>query len=105
EMGKDNFDLFLGTHIGKQVIARQVANENSVWWDNIKTKNVKETRKGIVSKSFHEAVTALQKQLGTTISDWNWGKVHTVEHEHPLGKVAALRKLFNVGPFASPGSN
>ncbi len=105
EMGKDNFDLFLGTHIGKQVIARQVANENSVWWDNIKTKNVKETRSDIVSKSFHDAVAALQKQLGNTITDWNWGKVHTVEHEHPLGKIAALRKLFNVGPFNSPGSN
>ncbi|MDQ6471547.1 penicillin acylase family protein [Flavobacterium sp. LHD-80] len=105
ELGKDNFDLFLGTHVGKQVIARQVANENSVWWDNIKTKNVKETRKDIVSKSFYEAVVALQKQLGNTITDWNWGKVHTVEHEHPLGKIAALRGLFNVGPFDSPGSN
>ncbi|MBS7256396.1 penicillin acylase family protein [Flavobacterium branchiicola] len=105
EMGKDNFDLFLGTHIGKQIIARQVTNENSVWWDNINTKNVKETRSVIVSKSFHDAIASLQKQLGNKIGDWNWGKVHTVEHEHPLGKVAALRGLFNVGPFASPGSN
>ncbi|RED24497.1 penicillin amidase [Flavobacterium cutihirudinis] len=105
ELGKDNFDLFLGTHIGKQVIARQVANENSVWWDDIKTKNIKETRTIIVSKSFHEAVASLQKQLGDKITDWNWGKVHTVEHEHPLGKIAALRKLFNVGPYESPGSN
>ncbi|MEN2402362.1 penicillin acylase family protein [Flavobacterium sp. MC2016-06] len=105
EMGEDNFNLFLGTHIGKQVIARQIANESSVWWDNIKTKNVKETRSEIVSKSFHDAITSLQKQLGNQISDWKWGKVHTVEHEHPLGKVAALRGLFNVGPFASPGSN
>ncbi|TDO94267.1 penicillin acylase family protein [Flavobacterium sp. 245] len=105
EIGKDNFDLFIGTHIGKQVIARQVANENSVWWDNIKTKNVKETRTDIVSKSFHEAIAALQKQLGNIITDWKWGKVHTVEHEHPLGKIAALRGLFNVGPFDSPGSN
>ncbi|SEP17734.1 penicillin amidase [Flavobacterium sp. CF108] len=105
EMGEDNFNMFLGISVGKQVIANQVKNENSVWWDNIKTKNVKETRKDIVSKSFHEAISDLQKQLGTTIADWKWGEVHTVEHEHPLGKVAALRGLFNVGPFASPGSN
>ncbi|WP_343695743.1 penicillin acylase family protein [Flavobacterium sp.] len=105
EMGEDNFNMFLGISLGKQVIANQVKNENSVWWDNIKTKNVKETRKEIVSKSFHEAITDLQKQLGNTIADWKWGEVHTVEHEHPLGKVAALRGLFNVGPFASPGSN
>lgn len=105
EMGEDNFNMFLGISLGKQVIANQVKNENSVWWDNIKTKNIKENRKDIVSKSFHEAISALQKQLGNTITDWKWGEVHTVEHEHPLGKVAALRGLFNVGPFASPGSN
>lgn len=105
EMGEDNFNLFLGISAGKQIIANQVKNENSVWWDNIKTKNVKETRKDIISKSFHEAIADLQKQLGNTIADWKWEKVHTVEHEHPLGKIAALRGLFNVGPFASPGSN
>jgi len=105
EMGKENFNLFLGISIGKQVIANQIKNENSVWWDNIKTKNVKETRTQIVSKSFHDAVATLQNQLGENVSDWKWGKVHTVEHEHPLGKVKALRGLFNVGPFDSPGSN
>ncbi|MEO7977830.1 penicillin acylase family protein [Flavobacterium sp.] len=105
EMGSDNFNLFLGTSLGKQIIAKQIENKNSLWWDNIKTKNVKETRDEIVSKSFHEAVSSLQKQLGNSVSDWNWGKIHTVEHEHPMGKVAALRKLFNVGAFASPGSN
>ena len=105
EMGKDNFNLFLGISLGKQVIANQIKNENSVWWDNIKTKNVKETRTDVVSKSFHDAVAALQNQLGENVSEWNWGKVHTVEHEHPLGKVKALRGLFNVGPFNSPGSN
>jgi penicillin G amidase len=105
EMGEDNFNLFLGTSLGKQIIARQIENENSVWWDNVKTKNVKETRSNIVNRSFHETVKELQEQLGDQIADWNWGKVHTVEHEHPLGKIAVLRKLFDVGPFAAPGSN
>jgi penicillin amidase len=30
--------------------------------------------------------------------------VHTVEHEHPIGKIQALRSFFNVGPFAIAGS-
>ena len=105
EMGKENFSLFLTTSIGKQVIARQIINENSIWWDNVKTKNVKENRSVIVSKSFSQAIAALREQLGNSVSEWNWGKVHTVEHEHPMGKVPVLRKLFNVGSFASPGSN
>jgi penicillin amidase len=105
EMGEDNFATFLGISTGKQVISKLVKNENSVWWDNIKTKQIKETRKDIVSKSFHDVVKSLSGQLGENVKDWKWGKVHTVEHEHPIGKVAVLRRLFNVGPFASPGMN
>ena len=105
ELGEDNFKLFLSTHIMKQVIASQIKNENSPWWDDIATKNSKETRKMIISKSFKESVSALEKQLGATVNFWTWDKVHTLEHQHPLGKVAALRSYFNVGPFKINGSN
>lgn len=105
ELGEDNFKIFLSTHIMKQVIASQIKNENSPWWDNIATKNSKETRKMIISKSFKESVSALEKQLGATVNSWTWDKVHTLEHQHPLGKVAALRSYFNVGPFKINGSN
>jgi penicillin amidase len=104
ELGAENFKMFLGTHIMKQIIARQITNVKSLWWDNVNTEKEKETRSQIVSKSFKESITALEKQLGNTVSDWTWNKVHTVEHEHPLGKVAALRSIFNVGPFEVSGS-
>ena len=104
ELGAEKFKMFLGTHIMKQIIARQITNEKSLWWDNVNTKIEKETRSQIVSKSFKESIIALEKQLGNTVSDWTWNKVHTVEHQHPLGKVAALRSIFNVGPFEVSGS-
>ena len=88
----------------KQLIANQIKNEKSPWWDNIATKNVKETRSQILSKSFSESIVALEKQLGNKVTNWTWNKVHTLEHEHPLGKVAALRSIFNVGPFEVSGS-
>lgn len=105
ELGEESFKQFLGTHIMKQIIAKQVANDNSLWWDNIATKNRKENRKDILSKSFKEAVVSLEKQLGNSVSGWTWNKVHIVEYNHPLGKIAALRKIFNVGPFEVSGSN
>lgn len=105
EMGKDDFNLFLGTHIMKQTIAGQSVNENSVWWDNISTKNKKETRNEILNASFKEAIVALEKQLGTTISKWSWKRIHTLEHQHPLGQVAALKGYFNVGAFEVDGAN
>ena len=104
ELGAANFKQFLGTHIIKQMIARQLENKNSLWWDNINTKNHSETRREIVSLSFKESIAALEKQLGNSVSAWTWNKVHTLEHQHPLGKIAALRTIFNVGPFEVSGS-
>ncbi|SHM10750.1 penicillin acylase family protein [Flavobacterium xinjiangense] len=105
ELGATNFKQFLGTHIMKQIVAKQMSNNNSLWWDNIASKNVKETRRQILSKSFEEAMASLEKQLGNSVPSWTWNRVHVLEHQHPLGKVAALRRIFNVGPFAVPGSN
>jgi penicillin amidase len=105
ELGKEGFEQFLNTHVMKQVIANLLVNPNSVWWDNTSTKNKKETREEIVSVAFHQAINSLQKQLGNSVTTWTWNKVHTVEYPHPLGKVAAFRKIFNVGPFEVAGSN
>jgi penicillin amidase len=105
ELGATNFKQFLGTHIMKQIVAKQMSNNNSLWWDNIASKNVKETRSQILSKSFEEAIASLDKQLGNSVTSWTWNRVHVLEHQHPLGKVAALRRIFNVGPFEVPGSN
>jgi len=105
ELGEENFKAFLATHIMKQVIEGQSNNENSLWWDNTATKNKIETKKEILTQSFKEAITNLTKQLGTIETKWTWGKVHTLEHQHPIGKITALRTFFNVGPFEASGSN
>ena len=105
ELGVDNFKALLVTHIIKQVVAGQSANETSVWWDNVTTKNKKETRSQILNQSYKEAIASLEKQLGNEISNWTWNKVHTLENQHPIGKVALFRNFFNVGPFEIDGAN
>ncbi|MFA5297594.1 MAG: penicillin acylase family protein [Lutibacter sp.] len=104
ELGEKLFAQFLDTHLSKRMVAEQIEKDSSIWWDDITTKDKTESKKEILSKSLVEAVAALEKQLGTDIKDWNWGKIHTLEHNHPLGKVAALKKYFNVGPFAINGT-
>lgn len=105
ELGNEKFKLLLSTHIIKQVIEPQIANENSFWWDNLQTKNKKETRKEIIQKSFKESITELNKQLGSTVESWTWNKVHTIEHVHPIGKLKVFAPFFNVGKFEIAGSN
>lgn len=104
ELGETDFNMLLSTHIIKQIIEPQSSNENSIWWDDVATTNKKETRAEILNKSFHEAVSALEMQLGKDINSWTWNRVHTLEHQHPLGQVAALRPIFNVGSFEVSGS-
>ena len=82
QMGEANFKQFLGTHISKQVVARQIANNNSLWWDNSATKNKKETKNEIITQSFKEAINALEKQLGNDVAIFikasNGIKLHTI---------------------------
>lgn len=105
EMGELGFKQFLKTHIMKQCIDNQSKLANSVWWDNIDTKNVKENRSVILTQSFKETIKNLTAQLGDNVSDWQWGKVHQVEYKHPIGLLAVFRPFFNVGVFDAPGSN
>lgn len=105
ELGKDDFNVFLGTHIIKQIIPYQLANENSPWWDDKSTIHVKETRKDIVTKSLKQAVFSLEREFGDSVNTWKWHRVHIVEHHHPLGSIAVLSPFFNVGPFEVAGSN
>jgi len=103
EMDEELFNQFNTTHLAKRVIADHIKKENSIWWDNIATPE-KETRKVILAASLKEAVSLLENQLGSDMAAWTWGKVHTLEHQHPLGTIEALRKYFNVGPFPMKGA-
>jgi len=105
EMGEVSFKQFLKTHIMKQAIAFQMKNPNSVWWDNIETKDKKETRQEIVTQSLKEAIASLNKQLGNNENLWTWDRVHKVEYKHPLGSVAMFRPFFNVGFLDIAGTN
>ncbi|WP_299528642.1 penicillin acylase family protein [uncultured Lutibacter sp.] len=104
EMGEELFTQFLDTHLSKRVIANQIKKNTSIWWDNISTTNIIETKKNILSKSLVEAVASLENQFGNDITAWNWEKVHTLEHPHPLGTIAYLKNYFNVGPFPINGA-
>jgi penicillin amidase len=88
----------------KQLIATQIVNESRHGGIMLKLKQRKESRSEILSKSFKEAIAVLENQLGKSVA-WTWNKVHVVEYEHALGKVALLRRIFNVGPFEVSGSN
>jgi penicillin amidase len=102
ELGK-TFTIFLNTSQQKKTTPAQIARDSSVWWDDITTVDIKETRKDILRKSIKNTIAFLEKQLGDEVDSWTWNKVHSIEHKHPMGQIASLRKYFNVGPFEING--
>lgn len=104
ELGEALFEQFLSTHFHKRVIAPMAGKENSVWWDNVNTPDITEIPNDIIQDAFLKAVSSLEQEFGAEMESWTWGKVHTLEHPHPIGQVAALKSFFNVGPFPVHGT-
>jgi len=99
------FKTFINTSLQKKVIAVQMARDSSVWWNDITTKDKVESKQDIITKSLKNAVLFLENQLGSSIEQWTWNKVHTIEHNHPMGKVDAIKEYFNVGSFEINGGS
>ena len=104
ELGQEQFDELMSTHLIKRLIAPLTATKTSVWWDNVTTEQTTETKKEIVNTAFKSAWSNLEEHFGLDTTDWTWGNVHTLEHGHPIGQIAALRPFFNVGPFSATGT-
>jgi penicillin amidase len=105
EMGKEIFNQFSKTHMMGRMIEPLMKDKYTIWLDNISTEEIKETNTDIQLLSYKKALKVLEKQLGKEINTWTWDRVISVEHKHPLGNVAALRSIFNVGPFQTTGTN
>ena len=104
ELGDEMFKDFLATHLHKRLIAPMSAKNASVWWDNVNTKEIVETKEQIANTALSKALESLEKDFGTDMGNWTWDKLHTLEHPHPIGQVAALRSFFNVGPYPIHGT-
>lgn len=105
ELG-DGFELFINSQLQDQVLPNQINRTNSLWWDDISTKDKVETKSEILTMAFKDAFAFLENQLGANVEDWYWKRVISLEHGHAIGKAGgALRKFFNVGPFETVGGN
>ena len=105
ELGNTDFEKIVSTHFMERTYPALFNNDSSIWWDNIKTKEL-EKRADIFKLAFTQSISELKKQLGNNIDKWKWEKVHILEHQHPIGlQGGILADIFNVGPFHVFGGN
>ncbi|WP_028623680.1 penicillin acylase family protein [Pseudomonas sp. Ant30-3] len=104
ELGNDFFETLLSTRVIDAALPRLAADAKSPWWDNRNTLG-KETRADTVKLAWQASLAHLRSTLGGDTAQWQWGKAHTLTHGHPLSQQKPLDRVFNVGPFAAPGSH
>lgn len=102
ELAEVQFNNLLDTNALDHALPLLAADENSPWWDNVKTP-AKENRFETARVAWVNTLKHMQGLYGTSLLEWSWGRAHSLEHVHPLGMQKPLDMVFNVGPFLVPG--
>ena len=108
EMGVELYDDFLDSGLLRNYTIQNVMKaRDSHWIDDVRTPGKEETFMDIVQKSFKDTIAFFQEKLGRNMDKWQWGKIHQLTLEHPLGSVKILDWLFglNSGPYEVGGSS
>ena len=99
-LGKEYFRLYLNNPDHWDFFKNLIYSK-TIPIENEETKGYSD----LILKGLKSAINEMQTKLGTDLKKWNWGKVHTIEYEHPLGKVKPLNMILNLGPFSIDGGN
>jgi penicillin amidase len=97
DLTKDEQEILAKTPNGQIFFKRVVLDKDSLWWKKF-------DRAALFKDSFIESIQSLDKKWGNNPLDWHWGKVHTLEFVHPIGRVKPFNKIFNLGPFPVSGA-
>jgi len=108
ELGEELFEEFITPgFVTNLAVERLWSNRSSAWYDNQGSEEIEETFNDVVRKSFKDAVSWLEVEMGGNPDQWQWGKIHQLVLAHPLGSVKMLDRIFklNKGPFPIGGSS
>lgn len=104
-------DELLGEFLENQalylnLLVKMFREKHSVWCDDIHTTEIEEDFSSVVQKSFKDTVQDLVTGRGANPKDWDWGEIHKLHLDHPIGSVKILDQVFrlNRGPFPVGGS-
>lgn len=90
------------------VMTDLLRSPKSVWWDDLGTSSVRETRDDILAQAMGEAYDELSATLDSDPSKWRWGELHTLTvRNQSFGEsgIAPVEALFNRGPVRLGGGS
>jgi penicillin amidase len=105
ELGEDlAMSMLKVWYFWQERLQQMVLEGNSAWFDNILTKEVKETRDDLFHKAARIASGKLRASLGPDPKEWKWGKVNTIEFVSPIRREGFGKGWLGDGPHPFQGS-
>jgi penicillin G amidase len=89
-------------YIPDLVLTRIAHTPEHEFYDDVTTKDVKETRDDIIRMSMRDAIGQLNASQGKNPDKWRWGRGHRMFFEHPLGSKLGF---FNLAPIPTQGDH
>ncbi len=102
KLGDTLYDEYLGA--GRIVFAlyRLVANTESPFFTELGDASVS-GRDAMAGAALDAAAKELVRRLGSDMTKWRWGDLHTVSFEHPLSAAKPLDLILTIGPVHRAG--
>ncbi len=91
-----------------EVVRGLVENPHNRWWDDVRTKGVREDRDAILARAMVQARKELTRLLAKDPTRWRWGRLHQldlVNQSYGRSGIPPLERLFNRGPYEVPGGS
>ena len=98
----DEFFKDLYVSIPVQWLIRYIDEPDGGFWDDVATKDRRETRDDVIVKSMKDALEQIRGKFGNNEKKWAWGLVHRMPIKHPLGTVLPF---LNLGPYDYAGDD
>src|SRR5207249_514512 len=83
------------------ILHRILLNDEREWFKD--DADMVLSREEILARALNDALTYLQKNIGSAPEQWQWGKLHKAWFNHPLGARKPLDRIFNRGPLPYGG--
>jgi len=104
--GRERLPVMWGGAFNYHAVAKLAAllEAPQSWWFGQGKTGAARTREELLAEALKRAVHTIKQEIGDDARRWQWGRLHQIRWQHPLGVIRPLRRLLNRGPFPIAGS-
>jgi len=105
DLGEQKVMIMLNNwYFWQERLEKMVLSGESPWFDNMATRNKKETLEDLFHLAALSAKEFLVPKLGNDPKKWQWGKIHTLELVSPIRRKGPGKTWLGTGPMPVGGS-